>query len=302
MRQPIARSRGARPVLLLVLAVLAGTLVGACAGSGASAPNEERPAPSAAPAVPGGEDQGSGSGDGSTVPDQTTGDRKIVYTGSLELVVVDVDTAVAKGRTAVLATGGWIGASSETNDGGYHSATITYRIPATRWDDTLQALRGVGQRVMNEQTQATEVGDQIVDLEARLRNLRASEEVLLEIAKSTGKVTDLLEVQARLSEVRGQIEQLDAQRAHLEDQVAYGTLVTTYIAEKQAADVQVKGWDPTTDVDGATALLIGIGQALVSFAIWFGIVILPILLVIAVVAVIGRLAWRRFGRRGARPA
>ena len=147
--------------------------------------------------------------------------------------------------------------------------------------------------VVYEQTQATEVGGQIVDLEARLRNLRASEAALVEIAKGTGKVSDLLEVEAQLTDVRGQIEQLDAQRAQLQDQVAYGTLVTTYGTEIKAVQETAKGWDPTQDVDGALATLIGVGQAIASAAIWFGIVWLPMLLVLLVILLVVRFAYRR---------
>ena len=164
----------------------------------------------------------------------------------------DLQAALAKARTAVLATGGYIGASQESNDGDRSVATITYRIPATRWEDALASLRGLATKVVGEQTQATEVGGQIVDLEARLRNLRASEQVLVEIAKGTGKVTDLLEVEARIAEVRGQIEQLDGQRLQLQDQVAYGTLVATFGTEVVQVQETAKGWDPTSDVDGAT--------------------------------------------------
>ena len=147
-------------------------------------------------------------------------DLKIVYTGSLQLVVGRPRGALAKAKAAVLATGGYIGASQESNDGDRSVATITYRIPAARWDDAIGGLRGLASQVVAEQTQATEVGGQIVDLEARLRNLRASETSLQAIAQGTGKVTDLLEVEAQLTDVRGQIEELDGQRAQLEDQVA----------------------------------------------------------------------------------
>ncbi|MEI7745022.1 MAG: DUF4349 domain-containing protein [Chloroflexota bacterium] len=292
-------------LLAALLPILA--LVAACGGTasapldnvGAPIPNEGgQAAATAAPATAIPATDGSGSGSGST--DGNNGavvprsDLQIVYTGSLEMMVSDVSTAVAKGRTAVLATGGYIGASSETNDGDKHLATITYRIPASRWEDTLTALRGVGDKVINEETQATEVGGQIVDLEARIRNLRASEEVLVGIAKSTGKVSDLLEVQSRLSDVRGQIEELDGQRAQLTDQVAYGTLVTTYGTEIVAVVEQAKGWDPATEVDGATATLIAAGQTIASAAIWFGIVWLPMLLLVLLIALIVRAAFRRF--------
>jgi hypothetical protein len=226
-------------------------------------------------------------------------DLKIVYTGSLQLVVGDLATALAKGKAAVLATGGYIGASQESNDGEQSYATITYRIPAARWDDAIEALRGLATRVVGERTQATEVGGQIVDLEARLRNLRASESVLVGIAEGTGRVSDLLEVQARISDVRGQIEQLDAQRAQLEDQVAYGTLVTTFGTEIEQVATVAKGWDPKTDLDGAIATVVEAGQALVSGGIWFGIVWLPVILLLVVAGLAARWVVRRFVPSGA---
>jgi hypothetical protein len=233
-------------------------------------------------------------GTGGGVPAAPREDLKIVYTGSLELVVDDLAAALAKAKTAVLAAGGYIGASEESNDGDRSVATITYRIPATRWGDSVDVLRGLATKVVGEQTQATEVGGQLVDIEARLRNLRASEQVLVDIAKGTGKITDLLEVQARISEVRGQIEQLDGQRLQLEDQVAMGTLVVTFGTQVVQVQEAAKGWDPKTDVDGATATLISAGQALVSAAIWFGIVWLPLILVLVVLVLIGRWLFRRF--------
>ncbi len=297
------RSRWLRPlipiaVLSMVLAACAGsaaTSAPQAAGSQGASDGEQFSAASEAPAYapeqPGGQLPQDGKGG---VPSVPRDDLKIVYTGSLELVVDDLNATLAKAKTAVLAAGGYIGASQESNDGDRSVATITYRIPATRWGDSVDTLRGLATKVVGEQTQATEVGGQIVDLEARLRNLRASEEVLVGIAKGTGKVTDLLEVEQRISEVRGQIEQLDGQRLQLQDQVALGTLVVTFGTQVVQVQEAAKGWDPKSDVDGATATLLSAGQAVVSAAIWFGIVWLPLLVVLAVVILVGRRLVRRF--------
>ncbi len=314
-RQGRARS-GRLPALLIPLVVLM-LVLGACAGSSGGAAYddggyEEQAAATAAPApaaqAPESEGGNGGTGTGS-LPEQEGGnpaaprdDLMVVYTGSLELVVDDLQTALAKAKTAVLATGGYIGASEESNTDDRSVAVITYRIPADRWEDALASLRGVATKVVGEQTQATEVGGQMVDLEARIRNLRASEGVLVEIAKGTGKVTDLLEVEARIADVRGQIESLEGQRARLADQVAYGTLVATFGTEIIQVQETAAGWDPTEDVDGALATLIGAGQTLVSGLIWFAIVWLPVLLVIAVLSFLGYKVARRLGRRATPPA
>ena len=305
--QPIDhRVRGPRILILAAVALLA---VAACGGSSAALNNVGAPvaqsaaaaseAPAAAPAAE--DTSGGGSQRASTAYAAVAprDDLKIVYTGSLDLVVDDLQASLAKARAAVLATGGYIGASQESNDGDRSTAVITYRIPAAHWEEARTALRGLAIEVVGEQTQATEVGGQLVDLEARIRNLRASEQVLVDIAKGTGKVTDLLEVEARITDVRGQIEQLDGERAQLADQVAYGTLVTTFGREVAQVQEAKQGWDPTTDVDGAIATMIGFGQSLVSGTIWFGIVWLPFLLVLLVVALIGRWLFRRFGPKSA---
>lgn len=309
MGDQLVRGRGLRAIL--ALSAVVAVALAACGGSASSqilstvgAPidgNYDTGQPAAAPSMAAASEAPaggqvpdlSGSGaNGAPIRD----DLKIVYTGSLQLVVADLPAALAKAKTAVLATGGYIGASQESNDGDSPVATITYRIPATRWEDAIDDLRGLATKVVAEQTQASEVGGQLVDLQARIRNLRASEASLQEIAKATGKVSDLLEVQAQLTQVRGEIEQLDGQRAQLEDQVAYGTLVTTFGLEQVQVEVQAKGWDPKTDVDGATAALIGAGQTIVSGLIWFAIVWLPVLLVLFVLALVARFVFRRVAR------
>ena len=252
-------------------------------------------APSAAPAVPA--DRGSADSGAAALESNL----QIVYTGSLQLVVADVAKALAEAKTAVEAAGGYVGASEESNASDQPTAVITYRIPATRWEDTIGQLRGLAVKVVSEQTQAQEVGAQVVDLQARIANLRASEAALQGIAKNTAKVSDLLEVQAQLSDVRGQIEELDAQLKRLQDQVSYGTLVTTFGLEVQQVQTAAKGWDPAADVDGATAAMISLGQRIVSGAIWFAIVWVPILAVLLVVLFVGWRAVRRLAPRTSVP-
>ena len=213
--------------------------------------------------------------------------------GSLDLVVGDLDGALAKGRTAVLATGGYIGASDERRDGDHDAAVITYRIPASRWEDALGSLRGLATKVVAEQTQATEVGGQIVDLEARLRNLRASEQVLVGIAEGTGQ--GQRPARGADPHLRRPRPDRAARRAacgargpgrvrHARDDLG------TEVAQVEEAKA---GWDPATDVDGATATLIGALQAITSGAIWFGIVWLPAILLLVLILLVARWVYRR---------
>ncbi len=297
-----ASRRGPVAVAAFVIVLL----VAACGGSaalpatgGAGFDKNPLPAdPSAAPAASAASGEGTGS-NGAAVDD-----AKIVRTGTLELQVATLDDALAKARDAIRSMGGYVSASQQRNDGDNSVASITYRIPTARWDDALAALRGLAKKVVDEQTNAVEVTGQLIDLGARIDNLRASEKALQAIAAQATKISDVLDVQAQLTNVRGQIEELTAQQAHLQDQTALGTLTVTYGLQVVAVTEAAKHWDPASEVDRASASLVDLLQALATAGIWFAIVWLPILVAFAVVALVARLVVRRLGigRITARPS
>jgi len=177
-------------------------------------------------------------------------------------------------------------------------ATVTYRIPVARWEEALDAIRRLGTE-QGESTQAVEVTGQLVDLDARIRNLKASEAALVGYAANAPKISDLLEIEGRLTDTRGEIERLTSEQAALSDKAALATLTVSFGTEVVAVTEAAAKWDPAAEVDRATAILLGFGQGLASFLILFTIVWLPILVGIGVVVAIGLVIARRLGlRRG----
>ena len=129
-------------------------------------------------------------------------------------------------------------------------------------------------------------------------NLRASEVALVGYVEKAVKTSDLLEIEARLTDTRGQIERLTAQQSALADQAAMATLTVTYGTEVVAVTEAAAKWNPAAEVDRASATLIAVGQAIASFLIVFAIVWLPILASLAVIGFAGiaiarRIGWRR---------
>ncbi|HET9345185.1 MAG TPA: DUF4349 domain-containing protein [Candidatus Limnocylindrales bacterium] len=220
----------------------------------------------------------------------------IIRTGQLEIEVADLDAAVAGARSGVIAVGGYV-SSSEERAGDDAAATVTFRVPADRWDDALDAVRGVGGSTRHLQVQTQAVTGQVIDLGARITNLRATEAALQAIMAQATKIPDVLEVQGKLTEVRGEIERLSAEKAHLEEQAAYGTLTVTFSLPVPPAVEEVKaGWDPATDADAAAGTLIKLGQRAVSFGIWVAIVGLPIAFILLAGLTLVLVARRLIGR------
>lgn len=249
-------------------------------------------APSAAPAAPGEEPVGR------DPVGQLIDDAKIVRTGTIELQVGDVTAALTSARDGIRAMGGYIGSSQTQTIDDSPIATITYRVPVDRWEDALDLLRkltGGGGKVLAENTNAVEVTGAVVDLEARIKNLRASEAALQEISSRATRISDVLEVQAQLTTVRGQIEQLTAQLTQLNDQAAFATLTASFSTPIVAVQVATEDWEPAKVFDEASASLVDILQGLTTAGIWFAIVWVPVLLLMTVFGVIVVVVLRRLG-------
>lgn len=284
-RRPTSRVAGLILVALIAAACgQAGSAVLSTVGSAV----DPRPAPEAPDGLLGGDT--SGGPEAAAVQDGA----RIVFTGSLDLQVSDLAAAVASGRDVANGLGGYVGGSRMSNNGEQSTASIAYRIPSDRWEEGLAAFRALG-TVIGEQTDSADVTGQLVDLEARIRNLRASETALQRIAADATAVEDVLDVEKRLTEIRGQIEQLDAQRANLDDQASFGTLTVTYGREIVAVVEAARGWNPAAEVDRASATLVDVVQAITTAGIWFAIVWLPLLVVLAILLLVGRFILRRAG-------
>ncbi len=289
-----SRSPILRPTLAIPLLALFG-LAAAC-GSSASAPLERVdtpggagaqpavPAPTAAPAT--------GAPGGSGAPGAL-----IVRTGTLELEAKDVDGTLPKARDLVGSLGGYVAGSDESNANDRHVATISYRIPVDHWQDALTGLRALADRVVHEQTQAEEVTSQVVDLGARLDNLRASEASLRDIMTRAGTIPDVLAVQDKLSAVRQQIEEITAQQNDLTDRAALGTLTVTWENPVAAVAATQSSWDLGREIDHAAAQTVAAGQAVASALVWFVVVGIPVLgpVFLLIVAIV--LLLRRYGPR-----
>ena len=166
-----------------------------------------------------------------TIPRQPS----VIRTATLRLVANDFSAARTSVEAIVTQAGGFL--DQITVNGAAGSArtlTGSLRVPAVRLADTLTRLRQLGQ--VAEDTQGSEdVTDQIVDLDARLGNARATEQRLNDILRNrTGKLSDVLEVEQEISRVRLEIEQMDAQRVNTTRRVAYAT-ITLQIDEVRKA-------------------------------------------------------------------
>ena len=222
----------------------------------------------------------------------------IIKTGNLTLEVDAIDAAMSAAAGRIDALGGYVSGSDRSGTGREAVAMVRFRVPAGQWDVAMAAMHDLAREVLLEHSTSEDVTSRVVDLEARIRNLRVTEQALQAIMDRATVIKDVLTVQAELTVTRGRIEQLAAEQASLEEQAAYSTLAVTFVLEPAPVLVeQQAGFDPASEVDAASASLVGILQGVATAGIWFGIVWLPVLGALLLVAGIVLLVSRRLRPR-----
>ncbi len=183
--------------------------------------------------------------------------------------------------------GGFV-ASSRTSGEKFLSGTIVLRIPATQFEVALGELKGLG-NVTGEQISGQDVTAQFVDLEARLRNWEAQEDVLLKLMARSKSIEESLKVQRALQDVQLAIEEIRGQLRVLGDQTDLST-ITLSMAEKRPvpsakkASPFVRSWRAA--VHGTVAVLSAV-------VVGFGYMV-PVLLIGLAAAGIALFVYRRF--------
>lgn len=212
-------------------------------------------------------------------------EQRIIKTGEVAVEVDNVAVILARVRVMAVELGGYVGGSQAgTLD---QSASLTLRVPAARFDELLARLHEMEDvKVVSESTNEQDVTRDIVDLEARIRNLEASEESYRALLERAEKVDDILAVQSRLDEVRGQIEQLTGQLQTVEGQADLSTLTVTIIPRGEPVAAVQATWDPGAQFENAVAALVGLGQGILNALIWLVIVWIPILLVLGLIGLL----------------
>ncbi len=278
------------PVALVLLASVVG-----CAPARAPAPVKERPvekvvervAVAPAPAPEG------------ALP--SVAERMIIRTAELSLKVEDTERALSQIRDIAASLGGYVANTNLWRAEEKLRGTVTIRVPAESFEVAMDRLKAIAVEVERESTSSQDVTEEYTDLSARLRNLEATEqellELLTEVREKTGEAEDVLAVHRELSNIRGQIEQVKGRMQYLERMTALAT-ITVELIPKEA--IVRAGWTPGGTLQDALRGLVRAFQVLADVVIWLVVLVLPLALVAFIPVAVIIFFWRRW--RAARQA
>lgn len=249
---------------------------------------------------------------GPEVSEPVASDRKLIKNVTLSVETEQFDKLLPSIEQQVTALGGYIEEMSSFSRGNEYSkdyqgtkylryATMTVRIPRQNLEAFLQDV-GEQTNVKSRSENVTDVTLQYVDLESHKKALLTEQDRLLELMEQAESVEDIIAIEGRLSEVRYQIESMEAQLRTYDNQIDYSTVYLNVD--------EVEHYSPSEGAStgerirsGFRESVEGVGLGIREGAIWF-VINIPYLFIwvvlIAVVIVILRLLLKIRTKRAAK--
>jgi hypothetical protein len=178
------------------------------------------------------------------IADPAAAPSMVIRTGNASVEVDSLEPAMDALRRLAQRVGGFVGNSSiQSGREQLRQATLEIKVPAPRFDELTGGLAPLG-RIEFVNVSAEHVGEEYVDLTARVANSRRLEERLIDLLGSrTGRLQDVLAVERELARVREEIERQEGRLRYLKSRVSLSTLSVT-LHEPPPLVADHPGWNP----------------------------------------------------------
>lgn len=273
--------RRLRGVALVAVGLIAALGVGACGAGGDSGSDSAAPAADGGAgrdaAAEGGADSDQAAPGGTGGADLRVDQRSIIYTGTMQVRVDDVEAAAREATTAVTAAGGFVGADRRSSQAAEARAALTLRVPADRFSAVIDRLAGLGRQERRE-IRTEDVTEQVVDLDARIATQRARVESSRKLLARATSVDELVRLENEVGTRQADLAALEARKRRLADLTSLSTITVTFLGQdastaEEEADLGFLaglggGW--TAFLASARVLLTVLG-AVLPFAVVIGV-------------------------------
>lgn len=157
-------------------------------------------------------------------------DRKLIKEGRISFQTKDVEVTDKTIRSIVKGCGAWISDDRCFRSDSKLEYNLTIRVPAERYDSLVTVLLKEAdiEKLESKSTSIKDVTEEYIDVETRLKVKKASEQKMMELLGKAKKMTDVLEIQKQLTELREEIESVEGRLKVLTDQMTYSTLEVSF--------------------------------------------------------------------------
>ncbi len=167
---------------------------------------------------------------GANVPITPSGaDQLIIRTASITLIVDNVAGTQAQIWSMAEDLGGFVTNSSATGTGDDIRGQITIRVPTDKYGTAMEKLRAFAVKVDSEKSDAQDVSEEYVDLQARRTNLELTVQQLQGFLGQAKTVDEALKVQSQLNIVQNDLERVKGRMGYLENRANFSTITATLL-------------------------------------------------------------------------
>lgn len=170
--------------------------------------------------------------------DETVSERKLIKTGNISFKTSSIDSTRRKILDNTKKFGGYIASDTESKSTGRFTNTITVRVPNHSFEPLLDAVSEGVEAFDSKDISVEDVTEEFVDAEARVKTKKELELRYHELMKEAKNVTEMLEIEEQIGELRTEIESIEGRLKYLTSQVSYSTLTITFYEEFQ----EQNGW------------------------------------------------------------
>lgn len=159
----------------------------------------------------------------------------LIRTADIRMKVDDHDATAAAVRKLVGFHKGFVSGERANGDDNYQETSLDIRVPNTQFDSLVEQIAGMAVILDHKNITTQDVGEEYVDLQSRLEARKVAEQTYMEILKSAKKISEVLEVQDKLRQVREEIESAQGRMRFLENRVSLSTITVTFYTSHQVA-------------------------------------------------------------------
>ncbi|WP_308638905.1 DUF4349 domain-containing protein [Paenibacillus silvisoli] len=240
-----------------------------------------------------------------TIPDgEESFDRKIIYRANVNMEVEDYGKAQTALRNLIHISGGYLLEFADKKTSNELGGTYTIKVPAAGFDTFIGELEKIEHKEFESSAKGTDVTEEYVDMEARLKARQVVEARLISFMEKATKTTDLLQISNQLGEVQSEIERIKGRIRYLDKNVAFSTIELRMYQLLEPVKIQEEE-DPaflkrlTNAMSDSTKVVFEFVQGVFIFIAGA----LPVLALAALVGIPSYLVFRSSRRRrGAAPA
>lgn len=223
-------------------------------------------------------------------------ERKIIRNAVLQLESTALDEAQQKITKIAESKKGFVVQSrkstSQIRNRGHDTVSMTIRVPADKFRESLDEIRKTGSRVIDESVTGRDVTEEFIDIEAHLKTKKALEERFLEIMKRSNSVQDALNVERQLANVRGEIEKIEGRKRFLQNQASLSTIKVTLqtptgISGSSSGFFYELNEAVSDGFDGALTFVLYLIRVVIALLPFLLLIVLPLLLLL-------RYFWRKY--------